>query len=259
MKHQLFSILTMIAVAGVLATAYGRPARMRPDAHSKPSGGIVEKPYNGNFFQIINAQKAVSDKDIRAFTLKMRMETLLAFQSRQEKPLTAEEARQTATAVLKEPRIAAGLVIVDDPAKSAYIESAEGRWAILNVAALKVDRSNHPKLVERCEKMLWRAAARALGVGYSNHDISVLMPFSSLEELDANNSLKPAPDGINAFMNNAAAYGMTPLTIASYRTACRNGWAPAPTNDIQKAIWDEIHAMPTEPLKIKPETKKVRE
>ena len=85
------------------------------------------------------------------------------------------------------------------------------------------------------------------------------MPFSSLEELDANNSLKPAPDGINAFMNNAAAYGMTPLTIASYRTACRNGWAPAPTNDIQKAIWDEIHAMPTEPLKIKPETKKVRE
>ena len=259
MKHQLFSILTMIAVAGVLATAYGRPARMRPDAHSKPSGGIVEKPYNGNFFQIVNAQKAVSDKDIKAFTLKMRMETLLAFQSRQEKPLTAEEARQTAPGVLKEPRIAAALVIVDDSTKNAYIESAEGRWTILNVAALKADHPNHPKLVERFEKMLWRAAARALGVGYSNHDISVLMPFSSLEELDANNSLKPAPDGINAFMNNAAAYGMTPLTIASYRTACRNGWAPAPTNDIQKAIWDEIHAMPTEPLKIKPETKKVRE
>ena len=32
---------------------------------------------------------------------------------------------------------------------------------------------------------------------------------------------------------------------------------PAPTNDVQKAIWDEIHAMPTEPIKIKPETKKV--
>ena len=24
-----------------------------------------------------------------------------------------------------------------------------------------------------------------------------------------------------------------------------------PTNDVQKAIWDKVHAIPTEPLKIK--------
>ena len=41
-----------------------------------------------------------------------------------------------------------------------------------------------------------------------------------------------------------------------YRKACEEGWAPQPTNDVQKAIWDKVHAMPTEPLKIKPETKK---
>ena len=41
-----------------------------------------------------------------------------------------------------------------------------------------------------------------------------------------------------------------------YRKACEEGWAPAPTNDVQKAIWDKVHAMPTEPIKIKPETKK---
>ena len=30
-------------------------------------------------------------------------------------------------------------------------------------------------------------------------------------------------------------------------------------NEYQKAIWDKVHAMPTAPIKIKPETKKVKE
>lgn len=82
------------------------------------------------------------------------------------------------------------------------------------------------------------------------------MPFSTLADLDAKKSVRPAPDGINAMMNNAAGYGMTPLTIASYRTACRYGWAPAPTNDVQKAIWNEIHQIPDKPITIKYDPKR---
>jgi hypothetical protein len=50
--------------------------------------------------------------------------------------------------------------------------------------------------------------------------------------------------------------GVLPAQRATYLKACEEGWAPAPTNDVQKAIWDKVHAMPTEPIKIKPETKK---
>ena len=50
---------------------------------------------------------------------------------------------------------------------------------------------------------------------------------------------------------------MYPVMMVTYGRAVREGWAPAPTNEYQKAIWDKIHAMPTEPIKIKPETKKV--
>ena len=49
---------------------------------------------------------------------------------------------------------------------------------------------------------------------------------------------------------------MKPYRLTTYRKACEEGWANPPTNDVQKAIWDKVHALPTEPLKIKPEEKK---
>ncbi len=56
-----------------------------------------------------------------------------------------------------------------------------------------------------------------------------------------------------------ADMGGKPQSRTTYRKACEEGWAPAPTNDVQKAIWDKVHEMPTEPIKIKPETKKVKD
>jgi len=37
---------------------------------------------------------------------------------------------------------------------------------------------------------------------------------------------------------------------ARTREACQEGWAPAPTNDIQKAIWNEVRQLPAKPIKI---------
>ena len=259
MKRLITNVVIFSMVTFLTTNVQGRPARTRPDAHTKPSGGIVEKPYYGNYFRVINAQGAVANDSIRGFLLKMKMETLLPFELRVGKPVNVEAAKAMAEHLINENRVGAGIVIVDDTTRNMYIESTEGRWAILNISPLKTDNPNAKTMEMRCAKMLWRTAARALGVGYTAHDVSVLKPFSTLEELDSNPEMKPAPDGSNAMLRNASGYGITPLTIASYRTACRNGWAPTPTNDIQKAIWNEIHKMPTAPIKIKPETKKVRE
>ena len=258
MKKLIFTIGVIAMTMSMSANAQNRPGRTRPDAHSKPSGGLVEKPYSGNYFRIVNAQRTVSDEKIRSFVLKMRLETLLPFESQLGEPIGAEAARQAAESLVGEARVGAGFVVVDDPERNTHIDSAEGCWAVLNIAPLKTDSPEAKTLETRCAKMLWRAAARTLGVGYSAHDPSVLKPFSTLAELDANLEMKPSPDGSNAMLRNAAEYGMTPLTIASYRTACRNGWAPAPTNDVQRTIWDEIHAIPNNPMKIEFDPKKGR-
>jgi hypothetical protein len=34
--------------------------------------------------------------------------------------------------------------------------------------------------------------------------------------------------------------GIKPARMTTYRKACEEGWAPMPTNSVQKAIWDEV-------------------
>ena len=51
-------------------------------------------------------------------------------------------------------------------------------------------------------------------------------------------------------------FDMRPYRRTTYLKACEEGWAAPPADKFQQAIWDKVHAMPTEPIKIKPEEKK---
>ena len=52
--------------------------------------------------------------------------------------------------------------------------------------------------------------------------------------------------------------GVTKSKMTTYLKACQEGWAPAPTNDYQKAIWEETRKLPEKPLQIKFDPKKGR-
>ena len=78
---------------------------------------------------------------------------------------------------------------------------------------------------------------------------------TSLRKLDTSIDTIPV-DMVNYYQEYLKTLGVTTRAVTSYKTACKEGWAPAPTNDVQRAIWDKVHAMPTAPIKIKPEEKK---
>jgi len=82
-----------------------------------------------------------------------------------------------------------------------------------------------------------------------------IMNVAKVEDLDLCDEFVPF-DKVGVVKQHLKDTGVTPVRYATYRIACREGWAPQPTNDVQKAIWDKVHAMPTEPIKIKPEEKK---
>ena len=52
--------------------------------------------------------------------------------------------------------------------------------------------------------------------------------------------------------------GIEPIEIGTYYDACLIGVAPPPTNAVQKAIWDKVHAIPKTPMKIEFDPKKGR-
>ena len=43
-----------------------------------------------------------------------------------------------------------------------------------------------------------------------------------------------------------------------YRQACKEGRAPVPTNDVQRAIWNKVHQIPDSPLVIEFDPKRDR-
>ena len=131
-------------------------------------------------------------------------------------------------------------MVVEDAGLPWMLVAPESRWTILNVAPLAADAPSPGRLAERFAKVLWCAVARTLGAGYSSHPGCVLTPFSTLRGLDAVAATRPCPEPFNKMVDTGARYGIRPLAVASYRTACEEGWAPAPTNDVQRAVWDEV-------------------
>ena len=96
--------------------------------------------------------------------------------------------------------------------------------------------------------------ARALGTGAAG-DGGAIARFSDPAGLDALPDA-PGPASHNALMDAARAHGIGLVRLATYRTACIEGWAPPPTNDVQRTIWERVHSEkergPANGLKIRP-------
>ena len=147
--------------------------------------------------------------------------------------------------------------VVDDETLPSLLSAPESRWALINVRALSADNPTSEKLSERVHRELWRAFAYLCGANSLN-PYCVVQPVFSLEELDAIKAKSLSEDPLMRCEAGLKAMGITPYEITTYKEACEEGWAPAPTNDIQKAIWDSVHAIPATPMKIEFDPKKGR-
>lgn len=250
MKRTILAMTAALVAAFAVAADTPKAKRGRPKGRN-PSGGIVEKAYAGNVIRAFNAQAVIPADKVASLTLQMRYETIVPFETVSAKPMTFAEAENAAAGFVGKDKVGAAVVIVNDSSKSDfYRASPEGRWAVLNVSPLKADNPDQERLEERFAKVCWHAVVRSLGGGYAAVKPSVMTPFSDLKTLDAIPTTKPSPDVVNMLIDTGSLYGIRTITIASYRTACKQGWAPAPTNDVQKAIWNETRQLPAKPLRI---------
>lgn len=150
------------------------------------------------------------------------------------------------------------VIIVADDKAPILLAAVEDGWAVVNIRKLTEGFTNpeaKAKFYEaRCEKEVLRALA-IVGGGVSSQYPNNLMDITSIRDLDLVGTFIPNDTGRN-MKKVLATRGVTPLERAFYSQACRMGWAPAPTNENQKAIWDRVHALPTKPIKIKYDPKK---
>ena len=154
---------------------------------------------------------------------------------------------------------ASGVIMLVDGAEDAPLMTAypEEHLALVNMAALSTGVSSGVRQ-DRVEKLTWRAIGHLVGCGAPDGYTCVMKPLKNMADLDAmpNKFIHPA-----SFFKARPYFdmcGVTPARKGTYESACQQGWAPAPTNDVQKAIWDKVHAVPATPMKIEVDPKKGR-
>ena len=110
----------------------------------------------------------------------------------------------------------------------------------------------------RLIKEVWRALGFVGGVGYAPYQNDVLQPVYNLRELDALVYQVMQPMNFQKMYGQMAKFDVKRARHIPYKLAVMEGWAPAPTNEYQKAIWDKVHAAPKNPMKIEFDPKKGR-
>lgn len=154
---------------------------------------------------------------------------------------------------------ASGVVMLVDGKEDAPLMTVypEEHLALINMTVLSKDVTSGLRQ-DRVEKLTWRAIGHLVGCGAPDGYTCVMKPLRNMAELDAmpNKFIHPA-----SFFKARPYFdmcGVTPARKGIYEAACQQGWAPAPTNEYQKAIWDKVHAMPATPMKIEFDPKKGR-
>ena len=228
--------LVAIAVCGAAFAATNQVDRIAR------AGGLVLRP--GAFagkVSIVNQQARLPQSDCEAIAKAV------------------SEATQCNVVVDGGEGAAVKLYVIDDPSAPTVLLATEDHWGKMNVAKLVDDlpgeNAKRKFFVPRGRKMLLKSLSILLGGGASQFPGNS-MNTTTLKQLDLAGEGIPV-DMIDNYVKYLKPLGVTPAETTTYRKACREGWAPQPTNDVQRAIWDKIHAMPTAPMKIKPETKKV--
>lgn len=151
----------------------------------------------------------------------------------------------------------AGVFIVDDATLPSLLIAPENNWGLINVAALAVDKPGSALLAQRVRREMWRVLGYMYGAE-SPAALCVLQNVSTLRDLDGirANALSQLP--LASIKKRLPEIGIKPVRISTYKEACRQGWAPPPTNEYQRAIWVKERSVPKNPMKIEFDPKKGR-
>lgn len=143
------------------------------------------------------------------------------------------------------------IFIVENDTDPSLLIAPEDRWAKINIRKL-----GDTDTTSRTQKELLRAFIYLCGGITSQYQDQLCNYIGNPRQLDGISNPTLSLDLMMRINGYLPSIGVNPYVKATYLNACKEGWAPQPTNDVQKAIWDETHQLPTKPIKIEYDAKK---
>ncbi len=254
MKSIVIALAATMIAAGTFAadgTAQGdtRPAVKRSNAERMAE--IAMRLYGGKIRQPNTEQGEIVFVNTQKTVDAAVLEKALAKLERQFKYIIKVSDKDVASD--------AGRIVIrleDLDRKERIILAPENFWASVNVKGLAADNPPKAILADRFEKEVRRAFAFVCGGTCGTEPQGICRIVKDLGDLDAIPGKDYALDIEARIINNMRETDIKPYRIAKYADAVQEGWAPAPTNDAQRAVWNKVHALPKNPMTIEYDAKR---
>jgi len=240
---------TGAADASAKKTIAPEEIQARKEQVYRNTGGFIRKPGSGaGKVVLLDAQDRFDHAEIEAVAGKLG-ETCHMDVSADRKPgVTLADAG----AAIRAAGAKAGVVVAAiGPEVPALVVLPDECCAIVNVAAFPTNAG--PGLLRR---QVMRGFAAAGGAMTSQFEPTLMSSFSNLKKIEAFPVEEVPADVMLRVRTYLRHLGVTPYVVTTYKHACREGWAPQPTNEVQRVIWEKVKAeqseQPSNPLKITP-------
>ena len=220
------------------------------------AGGIIIRPLQGNYARIVNAQNKLSIEFIESIVKQFN--TGLSMQINVSSLQCESNIWSTIKKAQSLPNTGLLTVIVDDDKLPRILSALEDGWSVLNINGLDDDLPPRSVYEDRIRKEINRAFAQSAGAGLSLNKPCVMEAVYSLQDLDRVSFPVISPEAMSKIQEAGNKKKIGRIVRKTYKRACEEGWAPAPTNDVQKTIWEQVHAAPKNPMKIEFDPKKGR-
>ena len=222
----------------------------------KRHGGIIRAANSAKgVFVVLNAQRVVPLAEISS--LEPMLDKWLRIQMEfKDTDDTIDSA--TVRSAIARAGGKVGVAVVDAADGPMLTVAPEDGWALVNVSRMKADQPSAEQLASRVRKEVLRGLAFVTGGAYLSKADPLMRDVKTAGDLDGLQAEQFGLEVVAHLLESSGFYGLKPWRQATYRKACQEGWAPQPTNEFQKAIWDEVHAIPQNPMKIEFDPKKGR-
>ena len=248
-SNKLFAVA--LALVSLSLTAANPAPAQKKAPNEDAYGGMLMKPPKG-CVRYCSYQSKVSERDLMSLFLVASNPIRLRFdyKAMQGKLDMAKAAELKGDASV-------AIFIVDDPALPMSLLALEEKWGLVNVAKLTTDNPKTLVLLRRLDKLVTRIGTGLLGGHYClTVPFSAMKPVFTLAELDKMDGTAIAPASLTQIAYSLRALGMSEYRPCTYEQACVEGWAPAPTNDVQREIWNDVKNPANRFKKDLPELKK---
>lgn len=243
MKTSMIMFASALCAATVFAQTMQGPVaqKKRPSPAERRAailartGGPIARPAKEPGVCFLNFQKKVPVEEFRYALQGICGVFQMSAYSREGKPGDEKNLK----ALVGNPHVAV-IAVVDEPGAPMLLTSPDECWAKINVAPLAADKPDDYKLKLRVNKQMWRAFAFVCGGCFTETPACLLKPARTVAELDGIKGTTIGPDSFLRVHSYLVDAKCAPAGMTSYRAAVKEGWAPAPTNDIQKAVWQSV-------------------